>query len=147
MELPLSTFVTLIPQLLMFIKRSQFKNTVRIPILFHYGGCYHIETSPLIYSANQLTGFYMITASIMKDLKEQDLLMQELSFIESPNRVIKIGTNKPFQKFYLAFAKNSPKRCPLLQNYFILTIFAYFSFLFIKMYVVLSETVIWHLAL
>ena len=29
-----------------------------------YGGCYHIETSPLICSANQWTGFYMITASV-----------------------------------------------------------------------------------
>ena len=36
--------------------------------LFHDGGCYHIETSPLICSANQWTGFYMITASIMKEL-------------------------------------------------------------------------------
>ena len=27
------------------------------------------ETSPLIRSANQRTGFYMITASVMKELK------------------------------------------------------------------------------
>ena len=31
---------------------------------------YHIETSPLICSANQWTGFYMITASVMKELNE-----------------------------------------------------------------------------
>ena len=31
---------------------------------------YHIETSPLIYSANQWTGFYMITASVLKGLKK-----------------------------------------------------------------------------
>ena len=31
-------------------------------------GCYHIENSPLICSANQWTGFYMITASVMKGL-------------------------------------------------------------------------------
>ena len=36
--------------------------------LFHDGGRYHIETSPLICGANQWTGFYMITASIMKEL-------------------------------------------------------------------------------
>ena len=36
--------------------------------LFHDGGRYHIETSPLICSANQWTGFYMITASVMKEL-------------------------------------------------------------------------------
>ena len=37
--------------------------------LFHDGDRYHIETSPLICSANQWTGFYMITASVMKELK------------------------------------------------------------------------------
>ena len=29
---------------------------------------YHIETSPLIFGANQWTGFYMITASVFKGL-------------------------------------------------------------------------------
>ena len=38
--------------------------------LFHDGGRYHIETSPLICRANQRTGFYMITASIIKELKK-----------------------------------------------------------------------------
>ena len=33
--------------------------------LFHDGGRYHIETS---CSANQWTGFYIITASVMKGL-------------------------------------------------------------------------------
>ena len=36
--------------------------------LFHDGGRYHIEASPLICSANQWTGFYTITASVMKEL-------------------------------------------------------------------------------
>ena len=36
--------------------------------LFYDGGCCHVETSPLICSANQRTGFYMITASVMKEL-------------------------------------------------------------------------------
>ena len=31
-------------------------------------GRYHIETTPLIWRANQWTGFYMITASVMKEL-------------------------------------------------------------------------------
>ena len=35
--------------------------------LFHDGGRYHIETSPLICSVNQRTGFYMITAFVMKE--------------------------------------------------------------------------------
>ena len=34
------------------------------------GGRYYIETSPLTCSANQCTGFYMITASVMKVLTE-----------------------------------------------------------------------------
>ena len=36
--------------------------------LFHDGGPYHTETSPLICSVNQWTGFYMIGASVMKEL-------------------------------------------------------------------------------
>ena len=35
---------------------------------FHDAGCYHIETSPLICSANQWTDFYVITALVMKGL-------------------------------------------------------------------------------
>ena len=38
-------------------------------ICFHNRGRYHIETSPLICSANQWTGFYMISTSVMKGLK------------------------------------------------------------------------------
>ena len=38
-------------------------------LTFHDGGRYHIETSPLICRANQWTGFHMITASVMKELK------------------------------------------------------------------------------
>ena len=34
---------------------------------FHDGGRYHIETIPLICGANQRTGLYMITASVMKE--------------------------------------------------------------------------------
>ena len=43
---------------------------MRIPStykLFHDRGRYHIETNLLICSANQWTGFYMITASAMKE--------------------------------------------------------------------------------
>ena len=35
--------------------------------LFHGGGLYHIETSALIYIANQWTSFYMIGTSVMRD--------------------------------------------------------------------------------
>ena len=37
--------------------------------LFHDGGGYHIEKSPLICTANQWTGFYMIGTSVKKELK------------------------------------------------------------------------------
>ena len=37
-------------------------------LLFHDGDRYHIETSPLICRANQLTGLYMIMAPVMKEL-------------------------------------------------------------------------------
>ena len=37
---------------------------------FQDGGGYHIETSPLICGANQWTCFYMITASVLKELKD-----------------------------------------------------------------------------
>ena len=37
--------------------------------LFHDGGPYHVETSPLIYSANQWTGFYKIGTFVIKELK------------------------------------------------------------------------------
>ena len=37
--------------------------------LFHDGGRYHIENSPLICRANQWTGFYMISPSVVKELK------------------------------------------------------------------------------
>ena len=49
--------------------------------LFHDGGCYHIETSPLICGANQWTGFYMITASIVKELKELQNCNQKFIFV------------------------------------------------------------------
>ena len=35
---------------------------------FHDAGRFHIETSLLICGANQWTGIYMITASVMKGL-------------------------------------------------------------------------------
>ena len=39
--------------------------------LFHDGSRCHIETSPLICGANQWTGFYTITTSVMKELSSQ----------------------------------------------------------------------------
>ena len=48
--------------------------------LFQDGGRYHIETNPLICSANQWTGFYMITGPVLKKLKD----LQPLSLSIAP---------------------------------------------------------------
>ena len=42
---------------------------MRFTKLFYDGNRYHIETSSLIRGANQWTGFYMITAYVIKELK------------------------------------------------------------------------------
>ena len=52
---------------MLYFTWNKFK--VFLKYFVHGGGRYHIETSPLIYGANQRTGFYMITASVMKELK------------------------------------------------------------------------------
>ena len=39
-------------------------------ILVIYLSSYHIETSQLIFRANQLIGFYMIGTLVVKDLKD-----------------------------------------------------------------------------
>ena len=40
-----------------------------------------METSPLICSANQWTGFYMMTASVMKGLKNTASIERENPFL------------------------------------------------------------------
>ena len=37
-------------------------------LLFHDGGPHYVETSPLICSGNQWTGFYWIVTFVMKEL-------------------------------------------------------------------------------
>ena len=57
---------------------SIFPKFKQISYLFHDGAHFHIETSPVIFGANQWTGFCMITASVMKEL----ILFVEINFIE-----------------------------------------------------------------
>ena len=62
------------PVLHFVIDFSEKKRHLGIPLNpypFHKGGRYHIESSPLICSANQWTGFYMMMASVMKALMSQ----------------------------------------------------------------------------
>ena len=54
----------------MINKLVEFVLLPELPFI-HDGGRYHIEISPLIYEANQWTGFYMIAASAMKELTLQ----------------------------------------------------------------------------
>ena len=39
-------------------------------LIFHEGGSYHIEASPLICRANQWTGFYMLETFVMEHLNQ-----------------------------------------------------------------------------
>ena len=48
---------------------SRIKNSeISALTLFHDGGPYHIENSPLVSRANQWAGFYIIRISAMKEL-------------------------------------------------------------------------------
>ena len=52
-----------------FLQEIEVENSpIFLAWLFHDGVSYYIETSPLIYFANQCTGFYMIGTSAMKEL-------------------------------------------------------------------------------
>ena len=52
-----------------FNRISSYLYLANIFISFMKGGRYHIETSPLICSENQWTGFYMIRVFVMKELR------------------------------------------------------------------------------
>ena len=58
---------------------------VNMTEFFHDGGRCHIETSPLICSANEWIGFYKITASVMKEL-----IMLNMPAYTLINRVLNI---------------------------------------------------------
>ena len=70
--------------------------------LFHDGGRYHIETSPLICSANQWTGFYMITASVMRELTQRIIgsFKKKYEIDMKPLSLEKLGM---FKHFYCLF--------------------------------------------
>ena len=53
------------------INDKNFEDSRSCKINFLDRGPYHIETSPLICKANQWTSFYMIVASVMKELNTQ----------------------------------------------------------------------------
>ena len=49
-------------------------------------GYYHIETSPLICSANQYTGFYMVEISVMKEL----VVYRKFLILQKPKTLPKV---------------------------------------------------------
>ena len=68
-KITLKLFITKILLLVMNLWKSLSLEISDLDqIRFHDGGRYHIETSPLICGVNQWTGFYMISASVMKGL-------------------------------------------------------------------------------
>ena len=42
------------------------RNKWLIKLIFYDGGLYHIEISPLVFSTNQWTDFYMVGTSVIK---------------------------------------------------------------------------------
>ena len=55
------------------LRRDDFEQHCPKNEVFHYlikrQSCYHIETSQLICSANQLTGFYMMATLVFNELR------------------------------------------------------------------------------
>ena len=84
---------------------------------FDGGGRYHIETSPLIWSVNQWTGFYMITASVMKELKTifSGILKCDLLILETvPSGYCMFKVN----------SRNTRKRCEISSKLIVKSVFS-----------------------
>ena len=64
------------------------------------GGPYHIETSPLIFSGSQWTGFYMVGNSIMKELKSEKFIRYWLQMRVSQPKTLGIFQSIHFQLFF-----------------------------------------------
>ena len=84
-----------------------------------------LKISPLIRSANQWTGFYMITAPAMKELKEKNNLLKirpldlENKMNSTPNKVFKNTNERTYDYLcYSCYFANSftLKRYPILRG-------------------------------
>ena len=76
---------------------ESFVNIVKILTLSWGRGFYQIDTSPLIYSANQWTDFYMIGTSIMKELAVKVIFIKSPTWmfdkvLSTPLKVFKYGS-------------------------------------------------------
>lgn len=69
----ITSFVILESILFLIVNKASSKTDAffiyRDPRLFHGGDPYHIENTPVFWTADQLTGFYMIERSVVKELK------------------------------------------------------------------------------
>ena len=74
-------------------------------------GRYHIEPSPLICGANQLTVFYMITASVMKGFKHVKVL-NSLLILHPDTVMIQLNFCKEWDKHYSIFNQYSISMSP-----------------------------------
>ena len=84
---------------------------------FDGGGRYHIETSPMIWRVNQWTGFYMITASVMKELKTifSGILKCDLLILETvPSGYCMFKVN----------SRNTRKRCEISSKLIVKSVFS-----------------------
>ena len=70
--------------------------------LFHDGGPYHVETSPLICYTNQWIGFYMMGTSFMKELK-----CFPYSVIASDFPILSVVFKKSFFESFLTGTKKT----------------------------------------
>ena len=90
-------------------------NEIMLP--FDGGGRYHIETSPMIWRVNQWTGFYMITASVMKELKTifSGILKCDLLILETvPSGYCMFKVN----------SRNTRKRCEISSKLIVKSVFS-----------------------
>ena len=71
-----SKFTTKHQSLNVFNLLAATKNLITNYTFFiaHGAGIYHIETSPFNCRANQLTGYFMIETSVMKELNQHDFI-------------------------------------------------------------------------
>ena len=65
------------------------------------GAPYHIETSPLICSVNQWTGFYMIRIFFMEELNDLHGLKKKLKFFKNSKKPTCTGLIVTKLLFYL----------------------------------------------
>ena len=100
-----------------------------IPLTLSCGGRYHIETSPLICSANQWTSFYMIWASVMKELNSlPPIWCLELRKISQENICVRVSFLISLQPSARTSPVTASGVCKSLSNIIMMELFCEDSF-------------------